>query len=1007
MGTFWLKVKKEYIEENLDDLLRYLRGYDYKKSPMGDSDFMSTIDCMTSYCDELADDYLRRPVYEDEAADSGASSTAIKIMAATMIARYNSGMDASRQAFQLVSTFLATNVNVSPEIRDCLWSIIVRLMRGGVIEKLLLSWSVLEMSEFVQPLIHQFASGTVISDSHAKVVVENKGMALLDSDRLLKLFPTMNVADFERSDSASLIATSGNQVEVMVAADDVEPLREFADLDGAMRNLFNHQNEIQPAGIVKKDYAPGDRLSVVVTSITKFGESYNVKAVSIDPRFNEIEGYIRFSTFAHRPVNSNMLSALKEGDIVNAILEFDGDKAKFNISAEFEEIYRDFVYSEYNDYQIEAIFSHEEDWGSVWITRDGVRVVIHNEIMDKLHDEDYEAFEFVEQRKISRLPIWIRTYKSIKEVPITQQLRIYALPDVDLAEDAEVIDTFNMLDADREMTGIFLDYCAEDQISLRAKNRFDGVADAAGLIPLSRLLMLEARSNDISTRNRLLYLSAARMLLNIAGREDDCSFLYLEIRFLRRIVDFVQNRPIGNLMLDEHTIRYPRATTYQQIIGSLMKYKNPEPSSVKLVQSDDLLTDNEVDLAQIDALVLASNTIVDIVGQTELNNIKRSLSDALNVEDEFRSILNERTFYGVESISLEFKKSIVFPPLNRRRYSREAADPELQQWAIMKAVCGFLNSRSGGKLILGVNDSGYADGLEEDIATLYRLKLIKEPNIDNYRLYVQRILDRAFVAASESAPSTDIGVMNITYEIERNSEDRELLHINITPYIYDLVKFAQTPPADYAESYVRHSGRTMPVTRELQSEIEIYKRKQANANTSSSDIVRLREAMKNRKVVKLHAYTSASGTSDRLIEVYKIWEKQGLIYGYDTVRRTARIYKATRWTSIEVTPNTWKDPKAEINVEIDPFGFIVSNKNTHSVDILLTKYASLLLKEEYPAVKIEENKMTSTAAKYPHRFRAIVSSLSGIARFCMGLPGNIEIRSQSLIDHIASLQSFT
>ena len=85
----------------------------------------------------------------------------------------------------------------------------------------------------------------------------------------------------------------------------------------------------------------------------------------------------------------------------------------------------------------------------------------------------------------------------------------------------------------------------------------------------------------------------------------------------------------------------------------------------------------------------------------------------------------------------------------------------------------------------------------------------------------------------------------------------------------------------------------------------------------------------------------------------------------------------------------------------------MSNKNTHSVDILLTKYASLLLKEEYPAVKIEENKMTSTAAKYPHRFRAIVSSLSGIARFCMGLPGNVEIRSQSLIDHIASLQSFT
>ena len=152
----------------------------------------------------------------------------------------------------------------------------------------------------------------------------------------------------------------------------------------------------------------------------------------------------------------------------------------------------------------------------------------------------------------------------------------------------------------------------------------------------------------------------------------------------------------------------------------------------------------------------ASNSLIGIINETELNNIKKSIAQKLGVDDEYVAINADRTFYGEESSTLELKKSIVFPPVNRRRFKEVEAEPDVQKWAILKTVCGFLNSELGGDLLLGVNDNGYAEGLDADISELMREGLIKVASNDAYSRYVQSVVEDAFVDADNSNPIGDV-----------------------------------------------------------------------------------------------------------------------------------------------------------------------------------------------------------------------------------------------------------
>lgn len=83
-----------------------------------------------------------------------------------------------------------------------------------------------------------------------------------------------------------------------------------------------------------------------------------------------------------------------------------------------------------------------------------------------------------------------------------------------------------------------------------------------------------------------------------------------------------------------------------------------------------------------------------------------------------------------ESQTLEFKSTA------RWNAHTGLRDKRLEH-AVTKTVCGFLNAE-GGKLLIGVNDSGNFVGLEEDMLTLGR-----KGNRDGYELFLRQHLDNS------------------------------------------------------------------------------------------------------------------------------------------------------------------------------------------------------------------------------------------------------------------------
>ena len=139
----------------------------------------------------------------------------------------------------------------------------------------------------------------------------------------------------------------------------------------------------------------------------------------------------------------------------------------------------------------------------------------------------------------------------------------------------------------------------------------------------------------------------------------------------------------------------------------------------------------------------------------------------------------------------------------------------MQKWGILKAVCGFLNTVSGGEILLGVNDYGMACGLKNDIDYLFMHRFIGNQTMDSYRRYVKGVIDSAF-RDDRNVEGLDVTSTVISYVIERNNEGSDLLRIRIHPYENGIVSFRDDYlPEGIARSYYRTSGASVKMDDKL------------------------------------------------------------------------------------------------------------------------------------------------------------------------------------------------
>lgn len=563
------------------------------------------------------------------------------------------------------------------------------------------------------------------------------------------------------------------------------------------------------------DYGKDDYIPVRVKSC--MGKL--IIAESIDAAYKPISGKVLLLTGDGRPNMDQLSEAINPGDFLITKLASQTGFA-FEIRDAFENFYRDYVCNCAAQKRL-AIYVSEYSSGTEWITDDGIRIGIDRAKIESLDEDTRESFyDAIDERR----PIHVRLYSRApnRDRPL---FNVYAEPDLAVWNDPiDPTDQFTIDEANIEMVHSFL-YEAEQRADTVEQTTHNECLPAnpqvcASLIPIIYGFITSGLS---SCRTRLEYTTAVAMLCHICERREEYTFMEHERKYLYAQVQFAANRELSPLSHTPELDGVEIVTRREQIIRSLAGYKKKK--AVQGGTIPDIVGDQSVQ-AKIDALVTASNNLIDIIDTLELNNIKQVIARALSIEDEYVSILDDRTFYGTESISLEFKTSVVFPPANRRRLASAVADPDMQKWAILKAVCGFLNSRSGGELLIGVNDTGYAVGLDDDMRKLTELRCISSPDIDHYRTYLQNLLDQAFTVGVGKTASADITRTHVLYLPEVNAEGKTIMRIKIEPYRRHIVAMAAPAterPRGIEDAYVRLSGRTVAITPAMHDEIMAYK----------------------------------------------------------------------------------------------------------------------------------------------------------------------------------------
>ena len=402
------------------------------------------------------------------------------------------------------------------------------------------------------------------------------------------------------------------------------------------------------------------------------------------------------------------------------------------------------------------------------------------------------------------------------------------------------------------------------------------------------------------------------------------------------------------------------ATRIRLNIIDLLKEYGRKDNSEKLAYAIGNFETLHPQLARLARLIQTANFMQNTLSSSTLNVIRREIIRTLSIETENDADLeaDKGIYLGVESGTLEFKTSIVFPPDNNMQ-----ADEYSQNMNVMKGICAFLNSTTGGTLYLGVNDQGYVVGLDNDKSFL------KIQTIDAYMRYVQDVAKKHF------------GVDTLPYLRIEALYDNAVVAVHVEPHPYRVVELNGT-------AYLRVNAESRPMPEEMRR--ELIDRKVFRNKDRAATISMLQHACTQKRCVKLHNYASNNnGTvSDRHVEAYDIRPEDGLVICYDLDKNDIRVFNINRIGYVEILDDeAWKNTASHKDITVDVFH--MTGDTTTRISLQLDLMAKNLLVEEYPRAKD-----FITAHKGDNNiwyFTADVCSMEGIGRFYIGLASHIQI----------------
>ncbi len=793
--TFWLEIRKEYVIENYAALLPYLRGYQYDtRMEAEDSDFNKTFTCLKEVVDDICQSVSGDNVYLHTALqwDEDTLKKNVGLMASYLLAAQKKNQTDDYAFMTLCDILLSVEKHTDLVLLSYLKKVVANCAANAQVVVYGFNWDDIEkIPQYALSLFFQKTVKTIFRkpENDGALFYEGKGLIIMDNDDI-KLLP-MNKQNYDKGNSVPQFDLPVG-VSVAVNRLDKSNKTEFPELIDTCTDMLRSLDNVAPS--IKKElkvYEDGDMVKVRVV-----GKKFDyVDCETIDPDYEKIRGNVFIPPILFKFYNifsiskENLIGALQINDVL-IVKKQNIERYNFFPFILDVQVFKDFNNDYIKDiqpYSCDAIHLTEfgNGLGNRWLTDTGMQVNVIGDLNDSQRycvDNDQPVRIRVFESKTDKNGNWIVNGRYILE-----ESSAYMGSRNEFVENAR-----------NKFIENFLDYYYEEPDE-------DHPATTRQLSPTAVPMLVNVlnRCSQLvgDTTLRYLYLFAARFLATIVSDAKSRAFLRQQMRYVECLVHFALGDETASTLTMRHDDDLPELSILSKeeaVVAQLAKYQDMD------VERKPRSAESDINTAYLEEMVSASNVLRGKLEPSELNRIKKAIADYLRVSDVYRNITREYTDYGEESDTLEFKSSIVFPPNNNMQ-----ADLQQQRWAILKAVCGFLNTVSGGEILLGVNDYGRASGLKNDISYLFNHRYIGSQTMDSYRLYVKTLIDKAF-RDNRNVEGLDVTSTVITYVIERNNEGDDLLRVHVNPYEHGIVSFRDEHlPEGMSRSYYRTSGATV------------------------------------------------------------------------------------------------------------------------------------------------------------------------------------------------------
>ena len=921
----WLDLKKEYIDDNFEKLQTYLR--DSAENGVKDTFYNTTIELFRERISDLMRDISERPIFADEQKRQQLSAD-VNMLATYLLADGDHSL-----ALPAYVAFMNGLRQMNPSLSELIVKTTMRRIRYEKVLTLGFSWKDLEKIG-TELFAHNACKQAQFDKPLSKPQVLAKyGTALLTKDCLM-------LTHDNKANSRKLLSEGVNSLDTGIGITlrtlSSQKLKQsqsnsVKDMDEYTKDFILTQARVQdkPHMPRLRMYDVGDEVIVRVV-----GVDHSVHVETIDPNYEKIVGTIKYD----RPslvyyYTDELYKYFHVGDYLTATITnpFHGS---FSIQNQLIKFFVEYAEEcvNYDGDSMTAKLIDENTNYTEWLTEIGVAVRVDGEC-------DYRRGEYA--------TIAINNFATGK---------YYGLIHGYIKGDAD--DSFDEKAVRHDCIRQFAE-CTQPPVYQRPEE------DTAELSPvLLRLLLrllFEHQKSLLKPSDRFRYLACANVMAEMVGDNLAASYISFARTYLRALIQFVNEEDISTLTLEpDEEYQQAKSTLIRLSVIELLKEYGRKDNSEKLARA---ISDFEEDLPQISRLarlIQTANSMQDTLSGSALNVIRREIIRTLSIETEDDADLeaDKGTYLGVESGTLEFKTSIVYPPNNNMQ-----PDEYTQNINVMKGICAFLNSTTGGTLYLGVNDQGYVTGIETDMHQLHCT------TIDTYMRYVQDVAKKLF------------GVDTLPYLRIEPLYDNTVVAIHVEPHPYRVVELNKV-------AYLRVNAESRIMPEEMRR--ELIDRKVFVNKDKAAALSLLQHACTQKRCVILHNYASNNGgsVSNRHVEAYDVRPDDGLVVCYDLDNCGIRVFNINRIGYVEILEDQpWKYPASHKEVKIDLF-HMNGDATTH-ISLQLDLMAKNLLIEEYPRAKdsITPDKR-DTNVWY---FTTDVCRMEGIGRFYIGLANHIKI----------------